>query len=68
MAQALSPDDFAGRYSWAISNVNLNATREIKLTSIKKYWRYAIQVEIEIDWLYNWFLVLATIMRYLHRE
>lgn len=41
--------DLSGKYIWAMSNVDLDAAKEIELTNIKKYWRYARQVEIELD-------------------
>lgn len=29
--------DYANKYSWAISNANIDATRNLEPTSIKKY-------------------------------
>lgn len=37
MAEASSLVDFARRYKWAVSNVDLNETKRLGLTSIKKY-------------------------------
>lgn len=37
VAQASSLNDFAGRYKWEISNVNLNTAKKLWLTEIKKY-------------------------------
>lgn len=37
MAQVLSPIDFPWKYKWAISNIDLDATRKLELTGIKKY-------------------------------
>lgn len=50
-----------------MSNVDLDAAKEIELTNIKKYWRYARQVEIELDQQYDQILILATFMKHLHR-
>ena len=38
---------------WEISNANLDTAKELGLTGIKKYWRCAWQVEIELDWLHD---------------
>lgn len=59
--------NFIGKYKWEMSNADLNATKELGLTDIKKYWRYTSQVKIEVDWLHDWISVLATFMRYLLR-
>ncbi len=37
VARVLSPVDLAGRYNWAMSNVDLDAVKELGLTGIKKY-------------------------------
>lgn len=29
--------DFAGRYNWVINNTDLDAIKELRVTSIKKY-------------------------------
>lgn len=36
--------DLGSKYSWAISIVDINIVRNLRLTSIKKYWRYANQI------------------------
>ena len=36
-----------------MSNTDLDTAKKLGLTGIKKYWRCASQVEIELDWLYN---------------
>ena len=53
VAQVSSPIDLVKRYNWAISNANLDVVKELELIGIKKYWRHASQVEMEIDWLHN---------------
>ena len=50
-----------------MSNADLDATKKLGLTGMKKYWRWAGQVEIELDWLYDWILALATFVKYLCR-
>ena len=37
MAWVLSRINLAGRYNWAMSNVNLNIAKELGQTGIKKY-------------------------------
>ncbi len=64
VARVSSPVDLAGRYNWAISVVDLDAVKELGLTGIKKYWRRAGQVEMELDWLHDWILALATFVRH----
>ena len=54
VAQALSLLDFDKKYIWAINNMNPDTTIELSLTGIKKYLRFARQVEIELDWLHNY--------------
>ena len=53
VALASSLVDLAGKYMCAMSNANMDTTKKLGLTSIKKYWRRARQVEIELDWLHN---------------
>lgn len=50
-----------------MSIADLDAVKEERLTGIKKYWRRAGQIEIELDWLHDWILILATFVRYLRR-
>ena len=49
-----------------MSNINLNLAKELRITSIKKYWRHTGQFEMELDWLYDWILALAIFVRHLH--
>ena len=49
VARASSSVDIVGRYKWAISDADLDKTNELGLTSIKKYWRRAGHVEMELD-------------------
>ena len=67
ITQILSFVDLARRYNWAISNANLDAAKKLGLTGIKKYWRRTGQIEIELDWLYDWIPILATFVRHLYR-
>ena len=50
-----------------MSNADLDVVKELELTDIKKYWKRADQVEMELDWLYDWISALATFMRHSHR-
>ncbi len=63
--QASSFIDFAWEYKWAMSNVDIDAAKELGQTGVKKYWRRAGQVEIELDWLHDWIPTLATFVRHL---
>ena len=67
MAQVLSLIDFAGRYNWVMSDVDLDIAKELGLTGIKKYWRYIGQVEMELNGLYDWIPALATLVGHSHR-
>ena len=50
-----------------MSDADLDAAKKLGLTSIKKYWRYAGQVERELDWLHDWISILATVVRHSQR-
>ncbi len=39
MARASSHSDLAWKYRWAMSNVYMDAAKELRLTRVKKYWR-----------------------------
>ena len=36
-----------------MSDANLDVTKKLGLTSIKKYWRYAGHVKMKLDWLHD---------------
>ena len=55
---------FARKYTWKVSNTNLDTIKKSRLTSIKKYQKYAGQIKIKLDWLYNLILALVTFVRY----
>ena len=60
-----SPMDLDGKYMWAISNVDINAIRDLGLTSIEKYWRLASQIKKKVDGLHrNWILALAAFVKH----
>ena len=63
MAWALSFINLVRKYMWVISNIDLDAAKELRLTGIKKYWKHIEQVEIELDWLHDWISALATFVR-----
>lgn len=44
VAKVSSAIDYDGKYSWAISNGDMDTTENLRLTSIKKYWRCAGQI------------------------
>ena len=49
VARTLGPVDFAKKYMWAMRNTDLDAAEKLGLTVMKKYWKHAGQVEIELD-------------------
>lgn len=51
-----------------MSNVNLYIARKLGLTDIKKYKRYNSQVEIDQNWLYDYVLILAILIKHLHKR
>ena len=64
VAQALAFVNFAWKYQLAMSIVDKDAAEELGLTWVKKYQKRTGQVEIELDWLHNWILALATFMKH----
>lgn len=68
MTQVLSLVNFTSKYKQLINNNNLDKTNELKLTNIKKNWKYISQVKIKSDWLYNWITALIIFIRYLYRK
>ena len=65
VAKTSSLIDFDGKYMWAISNVDIDATRNLGLTDIKKYQRLASQIEKKVNELYrDWIPVLAAFMKH----
>ncbi len=53
VAKVLIVIDLGSKYSWAISDIDINIARDLGLTDIKKYWRYASQIQAKVDWLYK---------------
>ena len=64
VARASNFVNLAWRYKWAISNTDMNVAKKLGLTGVKKYWKRASQVEMELDWLYDWIPTLATFVRH----
>ena len=50
-----------------MSNADMDAAKELGLISIKKYWRRAGQVEMELDWLHNRIPELVILVRHSRR-
>ena len=53
VARTSSPMDLNGKYMWAISNVDIDAARDLVITGIKKHWRLAGQIRKEVNGLYK---------------
>ena len=49
VAQVSSFVNFAGKYMSTMSNSDLDATKQLELTGIKKYWSRTRQVKIELN-------------------
>lgn len=45
--------DLNNKYIQAISNVNMDVTKNLKLTNMKKYWRCAGQIKKKVNKLYK---------------
>ena len=50
-----------------MSKADIEAAKKLELIELNNYWRRAGQVEMELDWLHDWILVLATFVRHLQR-
>lgn len=44
----------------------MDIAKKLKLINIKKYKRCDRQVELELNYLYNWNLILIILIKYLH--
>ncbi len=51
--KVLSAIDLGSKHNWAISNDDIDATEDLGLTGIKKYWRHADQIQDEVDSLHK---------------
>ena len=49
----LSAINLKNKYSWAISNVDIDAARDLRLIYMKKYGRCVGQIQDKINWLYK---------------
>ena len=67
IAQISSFVNLAWRYRWAISKANIEAAKKQGLTRVKNFWKYTGQVEMKLDWLYNWIQALAIFVKNLQR-
>lgn len=47
-----------------MSNIDIDTAIKLGFTTVKKYWRCTGQVEIELDWLYDWVPALATFVKH----
>ena len=60
-----SPMDLDCKYIWAISNIDIDATRDLGLTSIKKHWKLANQIEKLVNGLHkDWILAFAAFVKH----
>ena len=65
VARTSSPMDLDGKYMWVMSNVDIDAARDLELTGIKKHWRLAGQIEKEVDGLHkDWIPALAAFVKH----
>ncbi len=54
VSKVLNITDLGGKYSWAISNADIDETEDLGRTGIKKYWRCAGQIQDKVDSLYKY--------------
>lgn len=63
--KTLSPMDLDGKYMWVINNVDINTTKDLGPSSIKKHWRLVGQIEKEVNGLHrDWISVLAIFVKH----
>lgn len=56
--------DFDNKYIWAISNININAARDLGLIGIKKHSKLASQIKNKVNGLYrDWISVLVAFVK-----
>lgn len=53
IAIILSFMDVNSKYIWAINNIDIDVTKDIRSTGIKKHWRLAGQIEKDVNGLYK---------------
>lgn len=46
-----------------MSNVDIDPIKKLGLIGVKKYWRRVSHIEMKLDWLYDWILVLTTFIK-----
>ena len=57
--------DLDGKYIWAISNIDIDAARDLGLTGIKKHWGLTGQIEKEVNGLHrDWIPALAAFLKH----
>ena len=49
VAKVLSVIDLRNKHNWAINNANIDVAGDLGLTSIKKYWKRAGQIQDKVD-------------------
>lgn len=65
IAKVLNTIDLHGKYNWAISNGDINAAEDLRLTNIKNYQKGIGKIQDKIDWLHrNWISALKAIIKY----
>lgn len=50
-----------------MSNIDLDIAKNLRLKRVKKYWEYTGQVEIKLNYLYDWIFILTIFVRHLQR-
>ena len=57
--------DLDSKYMWAISNVDIDAARNLELIGIKKHWRLTGQIEKKVNGLHkDWILAFAAFVKH----
>ncbi len=53
VAKVSSTINLGSNYNWTISNADIDAAEDLRLTGIKKYWRRVDQIQDKVDWLHK---------------
>ena len=68
VVRTLSPMDLDGKYMWTMSNIDIDAAKDLGLTDIKKHLRLAGQIEKKVDRLHrDWIPALAAFMKHFRK-
>lgn len=65
VAKMSGPIYFNSQYIQAIKNADIDAAKDLTLTSVKKYWKRAGQIKKKVNGLHkDWISVLTVFVKY----